>query len=339
MFSSSRFLFLFSILATGGTVHSFSFGDTGLGRVTREDWGASFAQPNATGRASFPGFNVSSPYPGSRSDNWTFTIKVRDGLPLDGSGDLVATGTWIQLEAPENLLVDTRNGSAVPQHSSWWMCQGIYLVARLKSDQEVVSGGCDGILPTECISELKRSLSAGFGAREYRCPRMDLPPACEEAFGEGESPGYYALSAGAYTLRLVPINRDILTLRNITNPYPFLPGFRTENTISSENAIFDFARFSSPMPPPVIPESHMPGNFTTYDSAIRQVYVLSHVWGYSEELGTATANPPTPETALVCLRVNDFQEGSRRLSAGVSLEVNSHLPWLVAVGVALLGFL
>jgi hypothetical protein len=96
----------------------------------------------------------------------------------------------------------------------------------------------------------------------------------------------------------------------------------------TKNGLFDYARFGDEA------DRHQPDNTTAYDKAIRQVYVTGVVWGYSNTSGLTTSNM-TPPASLTCLRANSVKEGSRRLSAGVSLRAGSLWLMTSVIGIVL----
>lgn len=168
-----------------------SANDTAIEGLISDAWYAAFSTPNATGSSTIQGYNLTSPYPGSKSDDWTYTIKVRDDIPLqDGN---VATGTWIELEAPKSLLVDIGNGSIVPQDPSWHVCRTVFTAPNLTSDAGIPGPGCEGFLPSDCLSDLTTDLSTSFHdpnrtSFDNPCPLpkpKDLPQSCKDTFGTG----------------------------------------------------------------------------------------------------------------------------------------------------------
>lgn len=162
----------------------------GIQSIREEDWRAAFISPNATGEGSIEGFNMTAPNPGSKSDNWTWTIQVQADVPTS-DGQFVA-GTWIQLKAPQNLLQDIGNGSIVPQDPSWFVCEQIFIAPMLMSTAGSVDSGCNGFLPPQCLSDMMTGFTRGFrpsGRSTRRCPSIDIPTSCDETFGAGKPPG------------------------------------------------------------------------------------------------------------------------------------------------------
>ncbi|KAK0732164.1 hypothetical protein B0H67DRAFT_94930 [Lasiosphaeris hirsuta] len=270
--------------------------------ITNSAWDAAFLTANATGQAPVAGFNLSTPYPGAagQSERWTWSIRVKNDVP-NGNGRFV-TGTWIQLDAPDGLLqpaVGGNGSSAVDP--SWYVCDTLYFVDGLASDAAGgVDPGCDGVLPAACRADLLRSMATGFGGagRGFRCPEVDLAPSCEEAFGKG----WYAVTSSEFCPGDSSEETGVdggLAIDRDREPEP------------SSSGTFDFARIG------LSEDEHEAGNLTAYDKSIRQVYIAGLVWGYSNV--SSPGDGSTPEASLSCLRVNRFTEGSRELSAGVSV--------------------
>lgn len=152
--------------------------------ITNEAWDAAFLSPNATGQAPVDGFNISTPYPGAKSGSWSWSIQVKNDMP-NGNSKFV-TGTWIQLDAPDDLLQPAGSSSSIDP--SWYICDSLYFVDGLTSDAASVDAGCGGVLPAECKADMLRAMASGFNkasSRVFRCPSVDLVPSCKDAFGKG----------------------------------------------------------------------------------------------------------------------------------------------------------
>ncbi|KAK0724953.1 hypothetical protein B0H67DRAFT_641432 [Lasiosphaeris hirsuta] len=237
--------------------------------VNDEAWNTAFLSVNVTGSATIDGLNTSQPYPGSASDQWKYTIKVRDNVPFSSGGQYMA-GTSIQLEAPKDLLTDVGNGSVVLQDRSWHICQLVFAGPALKSGKALPGPGCTGFLDTTCIADLTSHLVTGFGNRnrtgpDNLCPLPrpgTLPQSCNATFG--------------------------------TRVVGLLGGLETDNRHAPENGTFSFMRFG------IDNDKHQPGNNTAFDEASSQVFVVGHIWGYeSAFVGEAES---TVSAALTCLR-------------------------------------
>ncbi|KAK3323049.1 hypothetical protein B0H66DRAFT_555713 [Apodospora peruviana] len=256
-----------------------------------------FLTPNATGEARFNGYNLSAPWLTNSFDGWGFRIKVAADVPVVEGG--FRTVTKIEVDAPDFLVVAGNDtASKIPTDPSWSsLCQQIWFVPGLNSTPESsFDPTCKGVLPGNCIDDLKRSLSDGYDNSRGpgRCPYEDWPLSCVTA---GNTSGSVQTSLD------------------------------TNSSTTTKDGIYGYATLSDD------PDPHQLGNFTAYDSAIRQIHVLGLVWGYMNTT-TPTENDPKPPVQLSCLRANSFSEGSRRLSAGVSVKATS--VWLMAavVGVA-----
>ena len=186
------------------------------GGMPHDVWSSAFSSPNATAGASVRGFNMTLPYPGSPSANWTYSIDVRDDVPLPGTTDTFATGTWVRLFAPQELVQPSRNNASIliiPQDSSWSNCRLAFFGPDLRSDTPIPDASCRGYLSDECIRDFRTWLSEGFKnsertgpGGESECPLptpRGLPGSCYfdsgvVGWGGGESLNRlsYALVAG-----------------------------------------------------------------------------------------------------------------------------------------------
>ncbi|KAK3346505.1 hypothetical protein B0T25DRAFT_279628 [Lasiosphaeria hispida] len=243
--------------------------------VDDEAWSTAFKTANATGSAAIDGFNITQPYPGSKSDQWKYTIKVRDNVPFSTGGQYMA-GTSIQLEAPKDLLTDIGNGSVVLQAPSWHICQLVFVGPALRSSKPLPGPGCTGFLDAACISDLTSHLVTGFENHNRTgpdniCPlpkpRM-LPQSCNATFGTG----------------VVGISGAL----------------ETDNRRAPENGTFSFLRFG------IENDKHQPENNTAFDQAASQVFVVGHIWGY--ERAFVGENKFTVSAALACLRAGSVPD-------------------------------
>lgn len=142
---------------------------------------------NATGTASIAGYNVTSKYPGERSDNWTVSISVSSDIAGGNTaGGQFVTGTQIEWTAPQGLI-----GSADP---SWFLCRTAYSSSKLKKSESGSSqGSCTGILSDNCWNDLQESLEAG-----KQCQNNTLPPSCTGELGLSDGEGF-GLTSGNLT--------------------------------------------------------------------------------------------------------------------------------------------
>jgi hypothetical protein len=147
------------------------------------------APVNATGDAVIDGVNILQPYPATSSEKWSFSIKVRDAVPLTGDGQegQQVAGTTVQLKAPDSYLNKTgSNSTQVLADPSWVICQHWWLSKRLRVDKDVVDPSCAGTLTNQCIRDLTRMITGEFNQRSiFRCGSSSLPSSCDESFGNG----------------------------------------------------------------------------------------------------------------------------------------------------------
>jgi len=173
--------------------------------ISGERWEAAFKQPDARGAVNITGYDITAPYPGSKSEDWQYTIQVKSGIPVDedkGGGSI--TGVWVQMDVPESLLKPKPDNECfrhVPQDlNTWEVCRVVYVMSLPApvSDTPISGPGCQGALSEQCISDWKKMLVKEFEVEdEYigylqkaaysTCPISEvrnIPPSCLEA---GES--------------------------------------------------------------------------------------------------------------------------------------------------------
>ncbi|KAK0632643.1 hypothetical protein B0T14DRAFT_560318 [Immersiella caudata] len=261
-----------------------------VAQVPENDWRGSFASPNATGEIRFKGYNITAPFPGVESDDWRFTIKVRDGLPQGASDpSRFVTGIWIEVDPPDNLVRREGNRDIIPQDPSWQVCQGFWELSNLKSSAETVYGSCEGVFPRECVDAITRQLRTGFGTRSsgrsFQCPDLSVTdPACKDVF-EADKGGVSAVG----------------TILPAGNPSDL-----------TATGSFDYARVGLSGDH----GGHALGNLTAYNEALQRVYLVGVAWGYSNVSGADRADRPEVEASFGCLRANQVAAGSQPLSAG-----------------------
>jgi len=183
---------LLALLAAKG-VFAELVGHTELDDITQEDWYKAFETPNATDEISFPGIDVSEPYPGKPSDDWSFIIKVRDNVPRRS---FFTAATWIQMQVPPNLLNKTVVDNATSEDDfrsetsfmnvdpSWSLCMQTSFVYGLKLKKKPKNPGrCDGILSDECLEEIHaRFQNYRLDGEKPECPSLLVPDVCRKQF-------------------------------------------------------------------------------------------------------------------------------------------------------------
>jgi len=75
----------------------------------------------------------------------------------------------------------------------------------------------------------------------------------------------------------------------------------------------------------LIDDEHMADNLTAYKELQQQVYIVSHIWGYSNTSNESVRGDPV-KTELFCLRANNVEGGAMRLGFAQSLW------WFVLLG-------
>jgi hypothetical protein len=175
---------------------------SGAASVSDDIWQTAFLTPNATGSAPIEGYTVGSAFPGSKSDNWTFSIQVKDDVPLNGGQ--FGTGTWVQLSPPDNLLNNTGNRSILTTDPSWGICLSVWLAPVLQSSAAKVDPACGGVLPSDCVADMLRNQQhmghtyVNSSTTKQACPSISLPTSCMNAFGNDKPPGSEAVGNGEY---------------------------------------------------------------------------------------------------------------------------------------------
>lgn len=248
--------------------------------ISNVDWQLGMRNANATGTASIPGYNVTAKYPGERSDNWTVSISVSSDIPGGNTaGGQFVTGTQIEWTAPQGLI-----GSADP---SWFLCRTAYSSSKLMGSQSAPSqGSCNGILSDNCWSDLQESLEAGG-----QCQNNTLPPSCTDELGLSDGEGF-GLTSGNFNSLLFPRS----------NSFTHHDTARPIKSNSSDSTSLQL-RFGD--------ESHELGNFTAYDSAIRQIWVV--VTGFAQA-GSDNAHPrgsAGQPGSVACIQASEVQRDSR----------------------------
>ena len=168
--------------------------DLAAGRIDDSVWLSSFSNPNASSSVSVSGYNTSEPYPGTRSDNWRYTVQVVADVPRERGRDFL-TASWVRLEPPANLLRDVGNGSQVfDQDESWAVCQFIWVSDKVSRADKVNGNTCEGALDRECYNAWLRALLVRpQGRSSGPCPELKAPTECRTVLGVGEevnSSGY-----------------------------------------------------------------------------------------------------------------------------------------------------
>ncbi|KAL6797224.1 hypothetical protein GGI42DRAFT_330342, partial [Trichoderma sp. SZMC 28013] len=265
-----RNIIFISVPLSCALVYAQAFGDEAQG-ISNVDWELGMRNANATGTASIAGYNVTSKYPGERSDNWTVSISVSSDIAGGNTaGGQFVTGTQIEWTAPQGLI-----GSADP---SWFLCRTAYSSSKLKKSESGSSqGSCTGILSDNCWNDLQESLEAG-----KQCQNNTLPPSCTGELGLSDGEGF-----------------------GLTSAHPIKSNSSGSGSTSLQ------LRFGN--------ESHELGNFTAYDSAIRQIWVV--VTGFAEA-GSDNAHPrgsAGQPGSIACIQASEVQRDSRNFENTASI--------------------
>ncbi|KAL7908437.1 hypothetical protein GGI35DRAFT_454179 [Trichoderma velutinum] len=280
IYSAMKNIVFISIPLACRLVYAQAFGDEAQG-ISNVDWELGMRNANATGTTSIPGYNVTSKYPGERSDNWTVSISVSSDIRGgNAAGGQFVTGTQIEWTAPQGLI-----GSA---DSSWFLCRTAYSSSKLKNPESPPSqGSCSGILSDNCWSALQESLEAG-----KQCQNNTLPSICTDELGLSDGEGF-----------------------GLTSAHPI------KNNSSDSTSLQ--LRFGN--------ESHELGNFTAYDSAIRQIWVV--VTGFAEA-GSDNAHPrgsAGQPGSIACIQASEIQTNSRDVEDTASIAPLSLMRILASV--------
>ncbi|KAK0647142.1 hypothetical protein B0T16DRAFT_446940 [Cercophora newfieldiana] len=273
--------------------------------ATRDGWDTAFTDINATGSATIPGKNVRLPFPGGTSSDWKYTISVRDDVPHAPPVSGFFTATWLQLEAPKEVLVskkinDTREVQVVETatDNSWDVCMYVFQSWDMFHN-EAVSQGCEGfwVDAAGCAKGLEQNLVASFGKEEVEVETKDgmRKTRCTPPGPDLVPPNCLGVDAGSLITLDMPM--DVLD---------------TDSSWLGKGN-FGFAKFSD------AGDVHEKGNTTAYDLARKRAFVVAHVWG-SRGHGEARA-----EASVRCLQANGGPK-QMSVSEGVRFKFS---PWLL----------
>ena len=148
---------------------------------------AAFQHPNRTDNASFSGRDWSKPYPGSKLDGFGVHLRIANDVPIpDGPAgkNLTTAVSAITYNIPPILM--GANGLPNPMDPSWYICQHYFISTRPDPTQPV-DHTC-GSLPSQCLSDLKKALTADWAADDSGIPcsgyAFDLiPESCAQNLG------------------------------------------------------------------------------------------------------------------------------------------------------------
>ncbi|KAK0715284.1 hypothetical protein B0H67DRAFT_580366 [Lasiosphaeris hirsuta] len=285
---------------------NYQLGMFSVPEISNDVWEDALATPNATREARMTSPDLAVPYPGNTTSlkkgslDWTWKIEVRDNVPLPSLKENESkddppftTGTQILLAPPDSLAGDDLK---IAQDASWQVCLTSIIVRDLKSDATDVDPSCGSVLPAACISDLKDRL-----AKDYNNPLKGIPcsgivapepESCRMAFGGNDVNASHvtALSGPTY--------------------------FGGSDSAKIKNGSYEYLRWSDSYE--WAKDRHVAGNFTTYDQAIRQVWIIGMRWAYSNETGIKFGES-TPPVSLTCLRPNVLP-GNRQLADGKKTE-------------------
>ncbi|KAK4652483.1 hypothetical protein QC762_502790 [Podospora pseudocomata] len=162
---------------------------------------------NSISNASFPitGYNLSIPAgaadgTASRVQGWALEIGITPDVSLSGVASTLSdkkkqfmTTTTLKIIPPDEGLVPGYNAS------TWRVCAMVFtggLVQGTGNTSKILKdggdGGCEQMLPSDCINQLQVNGLAGNGGKEGGCSDVSVPAVCQEYFRlvgvEGDSP-------------------------------------------------------------------------------------------------------------------------------------------------------
>ena len=125
--------------------------------------------PNATTSYTFPGYNLSEPYPGSflPESQFTFDISVWGNVQFSNSSSF-QTWTEFGLTADESLA----GSDNFTIDESWWFCARFFVKTMSAGDE--VDENCEGFVSDDCLQSLK-NLASGTNY----CDSYGRPDSCD----------------------------------------------------------------------------------------------------------------------------------------------------------------
>lgn len=135
---------------------------------------------NASSSYTFPGYNLSQPYPGTflPDSKFTWDINVWGNVPYSNTSR-IETWAEFRLGADEELVKS--DGFEVDE--SWYFCGKAY--GKPMSGTDNVNENCEGFVSDECLKALQ-SIASDWNY----CDRVTYPKACEDEDFIGVSYGW-----------------------------------------------------------------------------------------------------------------------------------------------------
>ncbi|KAK0705803.1 hypothetical protein B0T21DRAFT_377613 [Apiosordaria backusii] len=165
---------------------------------------------NSISNASFPitGYNISIPAgaadgTAARVQGWALEVAITPDVSLSGGSSTLAdkkkqfmTATTLKIIPPDEGQVPGFNDS------TWRVCAMVFTGGLVQGTGDTPTilkddgnnGGCDDLLPSDCINQLQVNSLAGNGGREGGCSDISVPEVCQGYFRlvgvEGNSQDY-----------------------------------------------------------------------------------------------------------------------------------------------------
>ncbi|KAK4641012.1 hypothetical protein QC761_608620 [Podospora bellae-mahoneyi] len=277
-------------------------------RMSGDSWSSTFASGyNATSKASIQSYNITAEYPGSElpsHQSWNYTVKVKPSIgPLAFPGNDTlsnAAGTWLQVKHPKSDRVKVpstdRFAWQVPKHPSWSMCGVVFVSSGWTRDTPLLGPGCTSMLSADCIADIKRNLTEAYKEQEFMGPNGAggeslCPPPRPVLIPERCRPPSGIVGLGVGLTQELPVIPPDAELMPSDSPL----GGNSNGTID----LLAFAHIGN-------------GTVDAFQQAVRQVYVVGHIWGlngeYAEE-NAITGASEGPWAEVTCLKAEVIDGG------------------------------
>ena len=248
-------------------------------------WEAAEASPNASSRIQIPGYNISAKYPGDSIDGWTLSISVAAEVALTHASRHNFTGTTIRWSPPKSLIKRRDSGKSIGD-DSWGMCALVIVSGKLHSGKGDVNSTCSGVVSDSCLGWL-----TSYAKRSGPCNDIfDVDEWCRDSVG-ADSHNWLEIPISewaTYICRFCGLNFVLLG----DNP-------------SRLNWTGSILRYGI--------DYNTPGDYTSYETAIQQIWVVVTGFRNASTPSNATENGGNMNElpgAVQCILASDFRNGT-----------------------------